>query len=143
MHYGMMCGHRGARRRCCEEGGYGHPLRFRGWERHFSHMSGEGLGGAGFGVRRPLRFLAYKLQLNEAQVEELARVLNDLKTERDDQKKWLEGELKRAQQDPAVKFVMLADHHPTYSNADQTPLTKEVVDKDKAAPGAYDLPIGP
>jgi Spy/CpxP family protein refolding chaperone len=82
MHYGMVCGHRGARRRCCEEGGYGHPIRFAGWERHFSHFSGEGLGGAGFGVRRPLRFLAHKLQLNEAQVEELARVLNDLKTER-------------------------------------------------------------
>jgi Spy/CpxP family protein refolding chaperone len=36
----------------------------------------------GFGVRRPLRFLAYKLELEEAQVEELASILNDLKTER-------------------------------------------------------------
>ena len=36
----------------------------------------------GFGVRRPLRFLAYKLELNEEQVEELASILNDLKTER-------------------------------------------------------------
>jgi Spy/CpxP family protein refolding chaperone len=33
-------------------------------------------------VRRPLRFLAYKLELDEAQVEELASILNDLKTER-------------------------------------------------------------
>jgi len=82
MYYGMVCGHRGARRRCCEEGGHGHPFRFGGWERHFSPMSGEGPGGAGFGVRRPLRFLAYKLQLNDAQVEELARILNELKTER-------------------------------------------------------------
>jgi Spy/CpxP family protein refolding chaperone len=42
---------------------------------------GGGLGGA-FGVRRPLRFLAYKLELDEKQVAELARVLDELKTER-------------------------------------------------------------
>ena len=41
----------------------------------------EGFGG-GFGVRRPLRFLAFKLQLDDRQVTELARVLNELKTER-------------------------------------------------------------
>jgi hypothetical protein len=41
-----------------------------------------GDGGGGFGVRRPLRFLAYKLELDERQVAELARVLNELKTER-------------------------------------------------------------
>jgi Spy/CpxP family protein refolding chaperone len=41
-----------------------------------------GDGGGGFGVRRPLRFLAYKLELDERQVSELARVLNELKTER-------------------------------------------------------------
>jgi Spy/CpxP family protein refolding chaperone len=35
-----------------------------------------------FGVRRPLRFLAHKLELEEAQVTELARILNELKTER-------------------------------------------------------------
>ena len=39
-------------------------------------------GGGGFGVRRPLRFLAYKLGLDERQVSELARILNELKTER-------------------------------------------------------------
>jgi Spy/CpxP family protein refolding chaperone len=33
-------------------------------------------------VRRPLRFLAFKLSLGEAQVNALARILNDLKTER-------------------------------------------------------------
>ena len=33
-------------------------------------------------MRRPLRFLAYKLGLDERQVSELARVLNELKTER-------------------------------------------------------------
>ena len=41
----------------------------------------EGFGG-GFGVRRPLRFLAHKLDLNDRQVSELARILDDLKTER-------------------------------------------------------------
>ena len=35
-----------------------------------------------FGVRRPLRFLAYKLELDDQQVAELARVLDELKTER-------------------------------------------------------------
>src|SRR4051812_25525972 len=43
---------------------------------------GEGFGGGAFGVRRPLRFLAYKLELDERQVAELARVLDELKTER-------------------------------------------------------------
>jgi Spy/CpxP family protein refolding chaperone len=38
--------------------------------------------GEQFGVRRPLRFLAWKLGLEEAQVVELATILNDLKTER-------------------------------------------------------------
>lgn len=33
-------------------------------------------------MRRPLRFLAFKLGLDEAQVTALATVLNDLKTER-------------------------------------------------------------
>jgi Spy/CpxP family protein refolding chaperone len=42
---------------------------------------GGGLGGP-FGVRRPLRFLAHKLELSEAQVEELARIIDELKTER-------------------------------------------------------------
>lgn len=37
---------------------------------------------AGFGVRRPLRFLAHKLDLEEAQVATLAAILSDLKTER-------------------------------------------------------------
>ena len=33
-------------------------------------------------MRRPLRFLAYKLDLDEKQVGELARILDELKTER-------------------------------------------------------------
>ncbi len=39
-------------------------------------------GGGSFGVRRPLRFLAHKLQLDDRQIGELARILDDLKTER-------------------------------------------------------------
>ena len=42
----------------------------------------EGFGGGGFGVRRPLRFLAHKLDLDDRQVAELARILDELKTER-------------------------------------------------------------
>jgi Spy/CpxP family protein refolding chaperone len=37
---------------------------------------------AGFGVRRPLRVLAYKLDLDEKQIAELARLLDEVKTER-------------------------------------------------------------
>jgi len=50
---------------------------------HFRHhhYPGDELSG-GFGVRRPLRFLAWKLDLDASQVTEFATVLNDLKTER-------------------------------------------------------------
>jgi Spy/CpxP family protein refolding chaperone len=44
--------------------------------------AGHGFGGGRFGVRRPLRFLAYKLELEDAQVGELAKILDELKTER-------------------------------------------------------------
>src|SRR5450432_505807 len=73
------------------EGGYGGwscgpgESRHGGGGRH-GHGGGddeaEGFGGGPFGVRRPLRFLAYKLELDEKQVAELARVLDELKTER-------------------------------------------------------------
>ena len=55
-----------------------------GWEGHFMGRGhGEGFeGSGGFGVRRPLRFLAYKLELDDKQVAELARILDELKTER-------------------------------------------------------------
>jgi len=49
----------------------------------FHRGEGDEYGGGGsFGVRRPLRFLAYRLNLNETQVEELAKILDELKTER-------------------------------------------------------------
>jgi Spy/CpxP family protein refolding chaperone len=55
------------------------------WARHdgaFAAAEDGDFGGGAFGVRRPLRFLAYKLELNEEQVAALARILDDLKTER-------------------------------------------------------------
>ena len=57
--------------------GASHP--FRHFEHH--HYPGSGFFG-GLGVRRPLRFLAWKLGLSEPQVSEFAAILNDLKTER-------------------------------------------------------------
>ena len=62
-------------------GRHGFTPGFEGWERHAGFGERSGDGGA-FGVRRPLRFLAYKLDLDERQVSELARILADLKTER-------------------------------------------------------------
>lgn len=62
-----------------------------GWRRHgrdeyesrgFRQETAAEFGGGEFGVRRPLRFLAHKLDLDEPQVEQLAAILNDLKTER-------------------------------------------------------------
>lgn len=59
----------------------------REWRRAWEYeMAGEddpgAFGGGAFGVRRPLRFLAYKLALEDAQVAELAKILDELKTER-------------------------------------------------------------
>jgi Spy/CpxP family protein refolding chaperone len=58
--------------------------RSRGRHRHeegFAAASEFGDGGA-FGVRRPLRFLAHKLDLDEPQVAQLAKIIDELKTER-------------------------------------------------------------
>jgi Spy/CpxP family protein refolding chaperone len=41
-----------------------------------------GRGGGGFGIRRPLRFLVHQLDLDETQIAALARILDELKTER-------------------------------------------------------------
>lgn len=71
-------------------GGWWHAHR-RGCGEGFAHGRGGGFGmhgrdhgedGGGFGVRRPLRFLAHRLELDENQTAELARILDDLKTER-------------------------------------------------------------
>jgi len=64
-------------------GGYGGWRHGGGEERHAGHGGdGDDFGGGAFGVRRPLRFLAYKLELDDRQVAELARILDELKTER-------------------------------------------------------------
>jgi hypothetical protein len=64
-------------------GGWGGPWRSAPEERQASEGWGDdGGGGGNFGVRRPLRFLAYKLELDDRQVSELARILDELKTER-------------------------------------------------------------
>ncbi|TMQ60142.1 MAG: periplasmic heavy metal sensor [Candidatus Eisenbacteria bacterium] len=48
----------------------------------FAHRHYPGDAPGGLGVRRPLRFLAWKLELDPEQVAQLAAVLNSLKTER-------------------------------------------------------------
>ena len=87
MHPGFMGWWHARRAGHCGPGG----MHAQGWGPPWSgHSHGGGGGGdeggfdggGGFGVRRPLRFLAYKLELDDAQVEALARVLSDLKTER-------------------------------------------------------------
>jgi len=50
--------------------------------RTVEHHHYPGASPGGLGVRRPLRFLAWKLGLTEPQVTEFATVLNALKTER-------------------------------------------------------------
>src|SRR5579863_7186314 len=72
-HHGHHGGWHGRWGRGGDERGYGFS--------HGHHGGGDDDGGH-FGVRRPLRFLAYKLELDEKQVGELARILSDLKTER-------------------------------------------------------------
>ncbi len=63
----------------CGPGACGPRGRHRGGEGAFA--AGEEAGSP-FGVRRPLRFLAHKLELDEPQVAELAKILDALKTER-------------------------------------------------------------
>jgi Spy/CpxP family protein refolding chaperone len=77
MHPGMFWWHARRHAACGEHAGW-HGGPFGGG----SGGGGEDFGGGGFGVRRPLRFLAYKLDLDDAQVTELATILNELKTER-------------------------------------------------------------
>lgn len=72
------CGPRGGGPPPWARGGGGPPW---GDEGHRG-PPGHGDDGGGFGVRRPLRFLAWKLELEEPQVAELAAVLDELKTER-------------------------------------------------------------
>jgi Spy/CpxP family protein refolding chaperone len=77
MHSRMMAMWRRGERRgrvcgSCDCGPFGST-----WPEH-RHYGEEG----GFGVRRPLRYLAYRLELDESQVGVLAGIISDLKTER-------------------------------------------------------------
>ncbi len=68
--------------RCGVGAGCG-PSGEHGWESGYRAAPfGGDYGGGPFGVRRPLRYLAHKLELDDAHVEQLAAILNDLKTER-------------------------------------------------------------
>ena len=61
-------------------GSHGHGAWTFGWS--FGPGGHGDFGSGPFGVRRPLRFLAFKLGLDEAQMAALARILDELKTER-------------------------------------------------------------
>ncbi len=89
-------GHFGAEASCSPPCGGG-PEGRRGPHSHHEHRGRHGHGpeshdfggaswddggGQAFGVRRPLRFLAHKLDLDDNQVGDIARILGDLKTER-------------------------------------------------------------
>jgi Spy/CpxP family protein refolding chaperone len=58
-----------------------HGSGHHSWGGH-EEMDDDPFSGGGFGVRRPLRFLSHKLGLDERQIAELARILDELKTER-------------------------------------------------------------
>ena len=76
----FMSGPCGPRSHACH--GRGRPMPRRERHREAADEMDDDFGGGGFGVRRPLRFLAHKLDLDERQVAELARILDALKTER-------------------------------------------------------------
>ena len=73
--------------------GYGMRLETRG----------HGGTGPGMGVRRPLRFLAWKLELDEDQLSEVAKILGELKTER------AQGEVDRAKRLAALADAMAGE----------------------------------
>src|SRR5262245_24018494 len=83
----VMCHSHWAQRRAAaafrhlQHHGFGHGPAGEGWGwgEHSMHPGEEG---GGFGVRRPLRFLIYKLGLDDLQMGQLAKILDELKTER-------------------------------------------------------------
>ncbi len=74
--------HRGSEAVCHPGGGgfAGHHRGFHGPRR--IREAAPSTEGGGFGVRRPLRFLAHKLDLTEKQAAAVAKILDELKTER-------------------------------------------------------------
>src|SRR5579864_6385507 len=75
MHPGMFWWHarRGA---ACGENAGRHSAAFGAG----GGAGGDDFGSGSLGVRRPLRFLAYKLDLDESQATALAAILSELKT---------------------------------------------------------------
>ena len=65
-----------------EWAGYRTFVASHGWDRKAASCLAMAGGRTAFGVHRPLRLLAYKLDLNDEQVRKLARILDELKTER-------------------------------------------------------------
>ena len=67
----------------CNPGSRSSEAPWSPWTHYWAAPPDSGdLGAGAFGVRRPLRFLAYKLRLNDEQVAQLARILSEVKTER-------------------------------------------------------------
>ena len=66
------------------------------WSAYYEHRRHSQSGSGGFGVRRPLRFLAHRLELDEHQVRRLAVVLDRLKGEREQARLDEERALQRA-----------------------------------------------
>jgi hypothetical protein len=64
----------------CYGSGAAHGQRWM-WEA--SRRLGESFGAEGFGARRPVRFLAMRLDLDDAQVAMLAKILERLRIERE------------------------------------------------------------
>src|SRR5881296_3846836 len=82
MHAGMYKWWKHAAR-AADMGGCGPSGGGSRWEGPPPWFAEPGPFGTGaFGVRRPLRFLAMRLGLDEPQVREVARILDDVKTER-------------------------------------------------------------
>ena len=111
--------------------------------RHYGRRSG-------FGVRRPLRYLAYQLDLDEGQMRRVAAVLDALKTEREqaklDQARTLTGVADLVNKADALSMdELLESLAPRVSSAErlQTAVARavhdivEVLDADQRAEFAY------
>ncbi len=79
VHWWKQGQHRGP---CGAHAGGGAAASEGRWTPELGEEFHSGFGPGGFGVRRPLRYLAWKLGLNESQMTELAAILDELKTER-------------------------------------------------------------
>jgi Spy/CpxP family protein refolding chaperone len=66
----------------CDRGDWGGPFMPGHGHQGGDPFEGQPGFGGGWGVRRPLRFLAHKLDLDQKQIAELARILDELKIER-------------------------------------------------------------